>query len=195
MANKSGNQDGDNVVPLKRGGGRPPFRWTAEIEQYIWRHMIAGMSLRAIVQLARDEDYKGSAFPSYDTIMARIQEDREFSDSYARAKDLQQELLAEDLVDIIDGRHPDFANADLAQRKASVEERKWLMGKLRRKKWGEVKVTEITGKDGTPLIQPQVINTRDMTPEAQAALYQALQFVVAQESAEDITTTEEKPDE
>jgi hypothetical protein len=105
---------------------------------------------------------------------------------------MSQDFMAEDIIDIIDGRHSDFMQSDLDERKASVEERKWVMGKLRRKKWGEVKTTEITGADGAPLIQPQVIDTRSMTPEAQAALYQALQIVAAQEEAEDTEYTEEE---
>jgi len=102
--------------------------------------------------------------------------------------------MAEEIIDIIDGRHSDFRLMDLEERKASVETRKWLMGKLRRKKYGDVKTTEVTGADGAPLLQPQVIDTRSMTPEAQAALYQALQIVAAQEEAEDAEYEEEEPE-
>ena len=186
MARKP-KQNNEPKLPVKMG--RPAFAWTPEIEDYIWTKMIAGMSLRSLVARAKD-DFTG-VFPSYDTIMERIKNDRNFSEQYARVKDLQQDLLGEDLIDIIDGIHPQFAAADLAQRKASVEERKWVMGKLRRKKWGEVKVTEVTGADGTPLIQPQVIPTRHLSPEAQAALYNALQIAVAQQEAVDGEYTEE----
>ena len=67
------------------------------------------------------------------------------------------------------------------------------MGKLRRKRWGDVRVTEVTGGDGQPLIPPQVIDTRSLTPEAQAALYQALQVIKAQNEAEDVNPTTEEP--
>lgn len=182
----------DNVVSI-RGTGRPPFQWTPEIEEYILSKIIAGYSLRALVQKAREEDYKGKLFPSVDTLMVYAASNEEFSLRYARAKELQQDMMAEELLDIIDGRHPDFAAADLGQRKESMEARKWVMGKLRRKKWGDIKVQEVTGADGQPLIQPQVIDTRNLPPEAQAALYQALQVIKAQQEAEDInaTTTEE----
>lgn len=187
----AGKSDRDNVVAI-RGKGRPPFQWTPEIEEYILSKIVAGFSIRALVNKAREEDYKGKPFPSVETLMVYAASNPEFSARYARAKELQQDMMAEELLDIIDGRHPDFANAELGQRKESMEARKWVMGKLRRKKWGDVKVTEVTGGDGQPLIPPQVIDTRSLSPEAQAALYQALQVIKAQNEAEDVNPATEE---
>jgi hypothetical protein len=181
----------DNVIALKKRG-RPPFQWTPEIENYILEKIVAGHSIRAIISLAQIGDYNGKPFPAFETIMAYVASNDEFQHKYTRAKDIQQDLMGETIIDIMDGRHPDFVNAELGQRKESAEIRKWVMGKLRRKKWGDVKVTEVTGADGAPLIQPQVIDTRSLTPEAQAALYQALQVIKAQSEAEDI---KEEPQE
>lgn len=189
MAKKA---DTDNVVPIKRMG-RPPFLWTPEIEDYILEKIIAGYSIRSLITYAQNNEFKGRPFPSVDTLMVYAASNDEFSVRYARAKELQQDMMAEELLDIIDGRHPDFVNAELGQRKESMEARKWIMGKLRRKKWGDIKTTEVTGKDGAPLIQPQIIDTRSMTPEAQMALYEALQLVAAQNDAEDAEYTEEEP--
>lgn len=61
--------------------------------------------------------------------------------------------------------------------------------------WKEAKHLEVTGKDGAPLVQPQVLDTRSLSPEAQAALYQALQIVAAQNEAEDAEYTEEGEDD
>lgn len=182
MARKPKSQTPDEPKPPARMG-RPPFPWTDEIKEFILEKIIAGHSLRKVVELAKEE--KISPFPCVDTIMVYAAVNEDFSVKYARAKELQQDMMGEELLDIIDGRHPDFVNAELGQRKESMEARKWIMGKLRRKKWGEVKHTEVTGADGAPLIQPQVINARDMTPEARAALYNALQLAVAQQEAED----------
>lgn len=178
---------------LKRQRGRPPFPWTEELENFILEGTISNLSLGQIIEEGKREFPEG--FPSAATIKAYLTVNDEFSDKYTRAKNMSQDFMAEDIIDIIDGRHADFRLAPLDERKASVEERKWVMGKLRRKKWGEVKTTEITGADGTPLLQPQVIDTRSMTPEAQAALYQALQIVAAQEEAEDAEYTENETDE
>ena len=177
---------------LRRQRGRPSFPWTPELENFILEGVVSNLSLGRIIEEGNREFPEG--FPGATTVKAYLASNDEFSARYARAKDMSQDYMAEDIIDIIDGRHPDFMQADLDERKASVEERKWVMGKLRRKKWGEVKTTEITGADGAPLLQPQVIDTRSMTPEAQAALYQALQIVAAQEEAEDTEYTEEQPE-
>lgn len=182
MARKPKSQPPEELKPPARMG-RPPFPWTEEIKEYILEKIIAGHSIRKVVELAKEE--KITPFPSIDTITVYAAVNEDFSGKYARAKELQQDMMAEDLLDIIDGRHPDFIDAELSQRKESMLARQWVMGKLRRKKWGDVKHTEVTGANGAPLIQPQVINARDMTPEARAALYNALQLAVAQQEAED----------
>lgn len=182
----SGKSSKDNVVPMKGRGGRPPFQWTAEIEDYIIGGIVAGHSLRAIIQMANEGEYKGKQFPAFETIMRYVASNDEFRHKYAHAKDVQQDLMAENIIDIMDGRYPGFETAELGQRKESAEIRKWVMGKLRRKKWGDIKVTEVTGGDGQPLIPPQVIDTRSLSPEAQAALYQALQVIKAQNEAVDV---------
>jgi hypothetical protein len=187
MAKKS-DKSGDNVIPLRKMG-RPPFQWTPELEDFVISCILANKSMREIEILGIEEFGKG-AFPSSMTIKNYLASNDEFFARYTRAKDLSQDFMAEDLIDIIDGRHPDFVNEDLAQRKESMEARKWVMGKLRRKKWGEVKTTELTGADGAPLLQPQVLNTRQMDPETRAALYNALQLAVAQQEAEDAEYTE-----
>ena len=181
--------DSGNVVAI-RGRGRPPFQWTPELEQFILNCVIANKSMREIEQLGIEQYGKG-AFPSSASIKNYLASNSDFLANYTRAKDLSQDFMAEDLIDIMDGRHPDFVGEELSQRKESVEIRKWVMGKLRRKKWGEVKITEVTGADGAPLLQPQVLDTRSLSPEAQAALYQALQVIKAQGEAEDITATED----
>ena len=188
MAKKPSKSD-SNVVPL-RGRGRPPFNWTRELEDFIISGVLANKSMRQI-EVDGEEHYGKENFPSGVTIKNYLASNDDFLNRYARAKDLSQDFMAEDLIDIIDGRHPDFVDAELSQRKESIETRKWIMGKLRRKKWGEVKTTEVTGADGAPLLQPQVINARDMNPEARAALYNALQLATAQYDAEEGEYTEE----
>ena len=192
MVRMTGKSGEDNVVALKKRG-RPPFQWTPEIEDYILEKIVAGHSIRAIVSMAQAGDYNGKPFPAFETIMAYVASNDEFQHKYTRAKDIQQDLMGETIIDIMDGRHPDFVNAELGQRKESAEIRKWVMGKLRRKKWGDIKMQEVTGADGQSLIPPQVIDTRSLTPEAQAALYQALQVIKAQNEAEDVNPTTEEP--
>lgn len=194
MAKKPKKTDEAPEVKAPVRIGRPSFPWTRELEDFIIFCALSNKSMREI-ETAGEQEYGAANFPSSMTIKNYLASNEEFFSRYARAKDLAQDFMAEDIIDIIDGRHPDFVREDLAQRKASVEERKWIMGKLRRKKWGEVKTTEVTGANGAPLIQPQVINARDMTPEARAALYNALQLAVAQQEAEDGEYMEEDENE
>lgn len=174
---------------LRRNVGRPAFVWTDELENFIIEGVLANLSLSQICVEGEREFPEG--FPSDGTVKNYLSSNQEYFTRYTRAKDLSQDFMAEEIIDIIDGRHKDFRVMDLEERKASVETRKWLMGKLRRKKYGDVKTTEVTGADGAPLMQPQVIDTRSMTPEAQMALYEALQLVAAQNDAEDVEYTEE----
>lgn len=175
-------------------GGRPKFKFTPEIEDFILSGVVSGLSLRIIYDEGKAHFGGEGKFPSPALMKIYVASNAEFQARYARAKDISQDIMAEDLIDIIDGTHPQFAEADLAQRKASVEERKWIMGKLRRKKWGEVKVTEVTGADGQSLIPSQTIDPRTLPAEAKAALYDALQMAIAQTNATDAKVTEEEED-
>jgi hypothetical protein len=85
-------------------------------------------------------------------------EHKEFSDQYARAKDAQVDAMGEELLDISDDISGDVSgelempNSVAVQRaKLRVDTRKWLMGKLRPKKYGDK--TQHTGADGEGPVQ------------------------------------------
>lgn len=116
-------------------------------------------------------------------------------------------MLADELLEIADDGQNDWMlrnspdnpgwreNGEAMRRsQLRIETRKWVAARLLPKRWGDKTVTEITGADGAPLV-PQVIDTRSMTPEAQMALYQALQVVAAQNEAVDAEYTEEEGNE
>lgn len=147
--------------------------------------------------------------PNHVTVLRWALTIPEFSNQYKQARDMQAEILADELLDIADNgqndwmeRHdPNGANIGwrengeaMRRSQLRIETRKWVAARLLPKRWGDKTTTEVTGADGTPLIQPQVIDTRSMTPEAQMALYQALQVVAAQNEAEDAHFTEEDGD-
>jgi hypothetical protein len=134
----------------------------------------------------------------------------EFSNLYKQARDMQAEILADELLDIADDGQNDWMekrdqdgamigwreNGEAMRRsQLRIETRKWVAAKLLPKRWGDKTITEVTGPNGAPLMPPQVIDTRSMTPEAQMALYEALQVVAAQEQAEDAQFTEEEPEQ
>jgi len=147
--------------------------------------------------------------PSANTVLRWVFTYPEFRDQYKLARNIQAEIIADEILDIADDGSNDWMerrdeegvfmgwreNGEAMRRShLRIESRKWLASKLLPKRWGDKTTTEITGPDGTPLLQPQVIDTRSMTPEAQAALYQALQIVAAQEEAEDAEYEEEEPE-
>jgi len=178
-----------------------PSDFTPELAISICEKLSSGHSLRSICKL--------DDMPSANTVLRWVFTYPEFRDQYKLARNIQAEIIADEILDIADDGSNDWMerrdeegvfmgwreNGEAMRRShLRIESRKWLASKLLPKRWGDKTTTEITGPDGTPLIQPQVIDTRSMTPEAQAALYQALQIVAAQEEAENAEYTEEEPE-
>lgn len=108
-------------------------------------------------------------FPSRSIINAELARNKDFSDRYARAKQLQADFMAEEILAIADDGSNDYMtvvigdqsyekeNKELTRRsELRVDARKWLMAKLYPKKYGdkleldnkhsgEVSVQQITG--------------------------------------------------
>lgn len=85
-------------------------------------------------------------------------------DQYARARAVQSEHMAEEILAIADNGQNDWMerngedspgwtlNGEHIQRsRLRVDSRKWLMSKLAPKKYGERVTQEMTGKDGGPI--------------------------------------------
>ena len=143
--------------------------------------------------------------PNHVTVLRWALTIPEFRNQYAIAREMQAEVLADELLEIADDGRNDWMekqdqngamigwreNGEAMRRsQLRIETRKWVAAKLMPKRWGDKNTTELTGPDGAPLAA-QVIDTRSLTPEAQAALYQALQVIKAQNEAEDVNPTTE----
>jgi hypothetical protein len=81
-----------------------------------------------------------------------------FAEQYARAKEAQVDAMGEELLDIADDVSNDVSgelgmpNGVAVQRaKLRTDTRKWLMGKLQPKKYGDK--TQHTGADGVGPVQ------------------------------------------
>lgn len=97
------------------------------------------------------EGYEGNSLPDYTTIKAWLSADESISTQYARAKEDQAEFMAEEMLDIADNGDNDYMlkhgadgseayilNGEHVQRsKLRLEARKWLMSKLKPKKYGD----------------------------------------------------------
>ena len=98
------------------------------------------------------------------TVLAWLHREQTFQEKYARAKEMQADLLAEEILDIADDGSNDFMtivkgdqeyeveNKEFVNRsRLRVDSRKWIASKLKPKKYGDRITQEITGANGGPL--------------------------------------------
>ena len=119
----------------------PPGRlteYTPELAQEICERLAAGESLRKIC--APDE------MPAASTVCLWTLENRDgFAERYTRARQLQAELLADELFEIADD-----STADYNHTRIRVDTRKWYLSKVLSKVYGDK--TVLTGADGGPIV-------------------------------------------
>ncbi len=117
----------------KRRVGRPSL-FTAELAAAICERISLGESLRSI---CRDE-----GMPEKLTVLRWLSQDDQFCAQYARARDLQADTHAEDIVDISD-TEPDPAKA-----RVRIDARKWFASKVAAKKYGDATLLKHADADG-----------------------------------------------
>ena len=134
-----------------------PSSYSPEIAEKICVELMAGKSLREIC--------RGEEFPEASTIFLWIHKHPEFSEQYARAREIQAETLADELCEIADDGTNDWEerqnrdgstyialNSEHIQRsKLRVDTRKWIASKLLPKKYGDKVETTLTGPNGGPV--------------------------------------------
>jgi hypothetical protein len=116
-----------------------PSEFRSQTAEFICLRIANGESLRKI---CLDPD-----MPASSTVFKWLGEQKEFSEQYARAREAQMEVMAQEIVDIADDNSEDSQfddngntriNSEFVQRsKLRVDTRKWLMSKLAPKKYGE----------------------------------------------------------
>jgi hypothetical protein len=137
-----------------------PSDYTPQLASRICERLSGGESLRAICG--------EEAMPDKATVLRWLPKHEEFRDQYARARELQAEHWAEEILEIADdGAKDSYQDSDgnervdhevVARSRLRVDSRKWLMSKLAPKKYGDRQGVELTGKDGGP------IETADTAP-------------------------------
>lgn len=140
--------------------GRPPI-WDREIADTILARLADGESLR---EICRDPD-----MPSRPTVYGWVLNDTDgFADQYARARELQADSHADEIVDIADdgsndwmerrredGSVDEVVNHEHIQRsRLRVDARKWVASKLRPKRYGDK--LDVTSSDGS--MSPRGLN-------------------------------------
>ncbi len=128
-------------APKKRKRGRPS-RYTPDLAAVICGRLAGGESLRTI---CADKD-----MPAISTVMGWLfdGDHGEFSEQYARAREAQAELRADEITDIADGVEHGASEAVQAAR-LRVDARKWIAAKLLPKRYGDK--VQHTGDGGGPI--------------------------------------------
>lgn len=98
------------------------------------------------------------------TALAWLNKQKSFQEKYARAKEMQADLLAEEILDIADDGSNDFMtvvkgdleyeveNKEWVNRsRLRIDSRKWIASKLKPKKYGDRMTQELTGPEGKEL--------------------------------------------
>ncbi len=121
-----------------------------------------------LVRLADGESLnaicKDDGMPAMRTVLYWLDEDEAFLRKYVRAREIQAERMAEDILEIADDGRNDwmarnasddagwaFNGEHSARSRLRVESRKWLMSKLAPKKYGDKVTQELTGPAGGPV--------------------------------------------
>ena len=129
-----------------------PSKYTQELADKICEELALGKSIRKVCS---HED-----MPSVASIFNWLRTQPEFLEQYARAKQEASDYMAEEIVDISDSENME----DVQRARLRVDTRKWLMSKMKPKKYGEkLDLTTDGEKLPTPII-PLNVQRNDGNP-------------------------------
>jgi hypothetical protein len=160
------------AVPVKKIGR--PSKFTQALAGKICERVASGESLRKVCATP--------GYPHMSNVLRWLADDKKaaFRDQYARAREAQADAMAEDLLElhekawvpVLIGGKPVMVKGEplMTVDKASVaavrleaENKKWLMGKLKPKKYGDKVTQEHTGADGGP-IKAETVTRIELVP-------------------------------
>lgn len=140
----------------KRPIGRPS-KFSQELAEKICEQIAHGKSLRAIC--AEDD------MPSTSTVCKWLNENQDFSEQYARARDRQADYFFEEIIEISDSVEAE--SASVAKARLQIDARKWAVSKLAPKKYGEKTELDVKSSDGsmTPTVRLDAEEYRKIAKE------------------------------
>lgn len=117
-----------------------PSEYSEEVALAVCERIADGESLRSV---CRDD-----AMPAKSTIFKWLSQQQAFADQYARAMEARADAMFEDILEIADDKSQDVkivgederevCNTEFVQRaRLRVDARKWMLGKMSPKKYGE----------------------------------------------------------
>lgn len=123
-----------------------PSDYTQELADKICEEIANGLSLRSVCLQ--------DGMPEASTIFRWMRTNEEFRKQYATATEERAEAMSEDTLDISDNSvnlaqsvDPKASNAVVSAAKLQVDTRKWLMSKMKPKKYGDKLDHTTNGKD------------------------------------------------
>ncbi len=88
---------------------------------------------------------------SHSTVLSWI-EKSERTDEYARIRELRSDMIFEEILAIADNSTPGEDNAAIQRDKLRIDTRKWMLGKMQPKKYGDkVEITDTSTKVVPPV--------------------------------------------
>lgn len=134
-----------------------PSEYSEEVALAVCARIADGESLRSV---CRDE-----AMPAKSTIFKWLSQQQAFADQYARAMEARADAMFEDILEIADdssgdrkvvgrdGEEREVCDTEFVQRaRLRVDARKWMLGKMSPKKYGDKVALVGGGPDDAPLI-------------------------------------------
>ncbi len=137
--------------PLKKAG-RKPMDYDERIAGEVCERLSQGETLRAICE--------DSALPSHQTIYRWVAATPTFRAAYARARELQMDSWADDIIEIVDDASGDYVDRigkngetervidpeSVQRSRLRVDGRKWLMARLAPKRFGDKVAVDVNAK-------------------------------------------------
>lgn len=130
-----------------------PSDYTKELADRICDLLSDGLSLRKVCSL--DE------LPDKSTVFSWLRTHKEFADQYARAKQEGTDAWAEELHEIVDEVEEDKEAINKARLR--VDTRKWLMAKMKPKKYGD-QVDVTSGGDKIVFMPTELLQKNGINP-------------------------------
>lgn len=132
-----------------------PSDYSEELASTICLRLSQGDTL---IALCREDD-----MPDKSTVFRWLAKHPEFRDKYARAREEQADVFAEETVVIAD------ETQDPSKARVQVDARKWFASKVAPKKYGDKIAQELSGPNGQPIATSLeisfVVPTADQVPE------------------------------
>ena len=116
-----------------------PSAYTEDLATMICDRIADGESLRSI---CNDRD-----IPNWRTVLRWLERDAEFASKYARARELQADVMDERILTVADACTNETAQAD----RVKIMAYQWRASKLAPKRYGDKVTNEHTGPDGGPV--------------------------------------------